>query len=116
MNDKELEKIASDVAKSADQFKHDLDASLKQDPAVDAATREAAVKEADTLKEEAEKLASTIDDDKPASGEASKLVQHAAAIKSAGAGRTLSPAAKTSWGQVEDGLAKIAQEFGLPAR
>ena len=116
MNDKEVEKTASDVAKSADQFKHDLDASLKADQTVSAATREGAVKEADTLKESAEKLASTLDDDKPATGEARTLLQHAAAMKSAAAGRTLSAAAKTSWGEVEDGLAKIAQAFGLPAR
>lgn len=116
MNDKEVEKTASDVAKSADQFKHDLDASLKADQTVSAATREGAVKEADTLKESAEKLASTLDDDKPATGEARTLLQHAAAMRSAAAGRTLSAAAKTSWGEVEDGLAKIAQAFGLPAR
>ena len=115
MNDKELKKTAEDVAKSADQFKHNLDASLKEQT-VDTATREAAVKEADTLKEAAEKLESTIDDDKPASGEARTLLQHAAAMRTAAAGRTLSAAAKTSWSEVEDGLAKIAQAFGVPAR
>jgi len=115
MNDKELEKTAADVAKSAEQFKHDLDASLKEQN-VDTAAREAAVKEADTLKEAAEKLEDTLDDEKPASGEAKTLLQHAAAMRTAAAGRTLSAAAKTSWGAVEDGLAKIAQAFGVPAR
>ena len=115
MNDKELEKTAEEVAKSAEQFKHDLDASLKEQN-VDTATREGAVKEADTLKESAEKLKSTIDDDKPASGEARTLLQHAAAMRTAAAGRTLSAAAKTSWGEVEAGLVKIAQAFGVPAR
>ncbi len=115
MNDKELKKTAGEVAKSAEQFKHDLDASLKAQN-VDTATRETAVKEADALKEAAEKLEDTIDDEKPASGEARTLLEHAAAMRTAAAGRTLSAAAKTSWGAVEDGLVKIVQAFGLPPR
>ena len=41
MNDGELKKAAEDVAKSADQFKKDLDSSLKTDKTIDVATREA---------------------------------------------------------------------------
>lgn len=112
-NDNEVKKTADDVAKSAEEFKKNLDSSLKADKTVDKATREAALKEADSLKQDAKNLASTIGDGKPASGEAQALVQHAAAIKAAGAGRKLSPAALTAWGTVEGGLAKLALAFGI---
>jgi len=115
-NDSEVKKAASDLAKTADQFKKNLDSSLKQDKTVDKATREAAVKGADSFKQDAQKLASTIGDGKPASGEAAALLQHAGAMRTAAAGRTLSPAAQTAWGEVEGNLAKIAQAFSLPAR
>lgn len=114
MNDNEVRRAADDVATNADRFKKELDSSLKQDKAIDKTTRETAVKDADSLKKDAERLASTVGDGKPASGEAQALLQHAATIR--GAGRTLSPATQTAWGSVESSLAKVAQAFGLPAR
>lgn len=77
---------------------------------------EASVKAADGLKEDAKKLASTVGDSKPASGEAQALLRNASAIRAAASGRALSPAAQTAWGSVESSLDKIAQAFGLPAR
>ena len=66
---------------------------------VDTATREAAVKAGGHPERGRRRnWRSTIDDDKPASGEARTLLQHAAAMRTAAAGRTLSAAAKTSWG------------------
>jgi hypothetical protein len=115
-NDAEVRKAANDVSKEADQFKKGLDSSLKADKTVDKATRESAVKEADTLKQDAHRLASTIGDGKPASGEAQALLQRAAAIRTAAQSRTLSPAAQAAWSSVETGLTKVAQAFGLPAR
>lgn len=116
MNDSEVKKAAEAVAKSADQFKKDLDSSLKKDKAVDKATRETAVKEADGLKQDAQKLASLVGDGRPASGEAKALLDSASRIRAAGSGRALSPAAQTAWGAVEDGLDKVALAFALPAR
>jgi hypothetical protein len=116
LNDNEVKKAADDLAKSADRFKKDLDSSLKKDKTIDKATRDAAVKEADSLKQDAQRLASTIGDSKPASGEAQALLQRASAIRTAGAGRPLSPGAQTAWGSVESGLDKVGQAFGLLAR
>ena len=116
LNDREVRKAADDVAKSADRFRKDLDSSLKNDKTVDKAAREAAVREADALKKDAQELASVIGDERPASGEAKALINRAAAIRAASAGRGLSPAAQTAWGSVESGLDKVAQAFGMPAR
>ena len=116
MNDGELKKAAEDVAKSADQFKKDLDSSLKTDKTIDVATREASVKEADGVKQDAKKLASAVGDGKPASGEAKALLDSAARMRASTSGRPLSPAAQTAWESVEGGLGKVAFAFGLPAR
>ena len=83
------------------------------DKAIDKATRESAVEEAEGLKQDAQKLASLVDDEKPASGEAQALLQRAARIQAAASGRTLPPAAQTAWGAVESGLDKVAQAFGM---
>ncbi len=113
LNDDEVKKAAEEVAESADRFKDELDASLKNDTTIPQATREAAVKEVDELKKDAERLASMVDDDKPASGEAQALLQRAKALRTASSGRALSPAAKTAWGSVEGGLEKVGQAFNV---
>lgn len=113
LNDDEVKKAAKDVAESADRFKNELDASLKKDKTIKQATREAAVREVDELKKDAERLASTVGDDKPASGEAQALLQRAKALRTASSGRALSPAAQTAWGSVEGGLEKVGQAFNV---
>jgi hypothetical protein len=117
-NDGEVEKVASELAKNADQFKKDLESALKIDTTIDQPTKDAAVQEVNGLKQDAEKLASTVDDGKPASGEARAVLDRAARIRGAAAssGRALSPAAQTAWGSVETGLQKVAVAFDLPAR
>ena len=79
LNDAEVKKAVEDIGKGADQFKKELDSSLKKDKTVDAATRAAAVKAADGLKEDAKRLASAVGAGRPASGEAQALVQRATA-------------------------------------
>ena len=116
MNDREVLKAADDVAKTADRFKKELDSSLKNNKAIDKATRETAIREADALRHDAQKLTSTLGDGKPASGEAQALLMRAAAIRSAGSGQGLSPSAQTAWSAVESGLDKVAQAFALSAR
>jgi hypothetical protein len=115
-NDREVAKAADDLSKSADRFKNGLDSSLKNDKTIDKATREAAVKEADALKQGAKRLASLVGDGRPASGEAKALLDHVSKIKGASAGRTLSPAAQTAWRSVETSLDKVAQAFSLPGQ
>ena len=116
INDGELRKSLDDIAKGADRFKKELDSSLKMDKTIDKTTREAAVKEADVLKEDAKKLASLVGDGRPASGEAKALLQNAAGVRSAMSSRTLSSSAQTAWGSVESGLDKVSQAFGIPKR
>ena len=116
MNDAEVRKVADEVAKGADLFRKELDSSLKKDATVQKSAREAAVKEADDLKKDAEKLASTVGDGRPASGEAQALLQRAGALRTASSGRALSAAAQTAWGSVEGGLDKLGQAFSLPVR
>jgi hypothetical protein len=115
-NDRELGKIAADLAKSADQFKVDLESALKTDTTIDQPTKDSTVHEVKGLKEDAEKLASTLDDGRPASGEAKAVLARAAKIRTAASGRTLSAAAQTAWTSVETGLEKVAKAFDLPAR
>jgi hypothetical protein len=116
LNDREVEKAADDLAKGADTYRKELDSALKKDKTVDAAARAAAVSEAAGLKDDAKRVASLVGDGRPASGEAQALLQRAARVRAASGGRTLSPAAQTAWGSVENGLDKVAQAFGLPAR
>lgn len=116
MNDGEVRKAADDLAKSADRLKNELESSLKKDKTIDEATREAAIREVDGLKHDAEKLDSTIGDDKPASGEAQAVLTRAAAIQGAAWGRALSPAAKSTWDAAGGSIDKIALAFGLPRK
>jgi hypothetical protein len=112
LSDHEVKTAAEAVASHADRYKEELDDSLKKDLTVDKAAREASVDAAEGLKKAAEKLASRIGDEEPASGEALALQQHAAAIRTA-AKRPLSPAGQTAWSAVETDLAKIVQAFNL---
>ena len=116
LNDAEVKKASEALAKSADTFKKELDSSLKKDNTVDKATREAAVKEAAGLKEDAQKVGSLVGDGRPASGEAQALLQRAGTVKAAMSGRTLSPAAQSAWRTFESGLGKVAQAFGMPTQ
>jgi hypothetical protein len=116
LNDREVEKAANDLSKAADKFKKDLDSSLKNDKTIDQATREAAIDEADGLKEDAKTLASVVSGGRPSSGEATALLSRAAKLRGASSARTLSPAAQTAWRDVETGLDKVALAYGIASR
>jgi hypothetical protein len=114
ISDGELAAAAVAVEKSADQFRKDLDSSLKKDKSIAEPTRKAAVMEADAIKKGAKSLADVIGDQKPASGEAKALLDMASKLQKASSGWPLSPAAQASWRGVQEGLTKITQAFGLP--
>ena len=118
LSDREVEKVASELAESADQFKKDLESALKTDTTIAQPSKDAAVQEVNGLREDAEKLASTVGDGRPASGEAKAVLDRAAKIRGAAvsSGRALSPTAQTAWGSVESGLQKVAVAFDLPAQ
>jgi hypothetical protein len=116
INDRELRQAADNVAKNADRFKKELDSALKKDKSIDKATRDAAVSEAEALKQDAKTLSSRIGEGKPASGEARQVVERAAKIGAAAAAKPLSPAAQSAWSAVGSSLDTVAQGFGLPPR
>jgi hypothetical protein len=115
MNDGEVRRVADTIADDADRFKKELDSFLRRDVTVDRTTCEAAVQSAEDFKRFAERLASTIGDGRPASGEASAMVQRVAALRRTAAGSRLSPAAKQAWGAVEGNRSKVLQAFQLAA-
>jgi hypothetical protein len=115
-NDREVKVVATQVAKDADHFKKELDASLEHDTSLDKPTREAALRGVEDLKADAKRLGSLAGDGRPASGEAKALLERAAAIRAAIGGRTLSPPARTAWAQIETSLDKVALAFDLPAQ
>jgi hypothetical protein len=114
LNDREVAKVADDLARSTDRFKKDFEKSLKSDPSVDAAARNAAVDQVNGLKEDAKRLESAIGDGRPSSAEAQAVLDRAARIRTAASGRTLSAAAQTAWSSVHNGVANVAQAFNLP--
>ena len=116
MNDREVKMAAEDLSKTADQFKKDLDATLKADKSIDAATRQGQLNEIEQFKREAKALASVVGDGRPASGEAKAVLERMAKLRALSAGRTLSATAQTSWQSVESGLTKVAAAFAMPAR
>jgi hypothetical protein len=116
MNDRETAGAAKAMAKAADTYRKSLDQALKADKTVAPASRQAAVGEAETLKKEAETLASRVNDGKPATGEATQLLEHARRIDSAAASLPLGPNVKRDWDAVMKPLETIAQSFGVTAR
>jgi hypothetical protein len=114
VGDHEIAAAASKTADAADQFRKQLDASLKLDKTFSLAEREAAVAEANGLKKDADALADRLRDSKPSSGEATALIQRAQRIQSTAAKMPLSPNAKDAWMGVVAPLATIAQGFNMP--
>jgi hypothetical protein len=114
IGDHEIATAASKTADAADQFRKQLDASLKMDKTFSLADREAAVAEANGLKKDADQLADRLRDNKPSSGEATALLQRAQRIQETAAKLPLSPNAKSAWTGVVGPLATIAQGFNMP--
>jgi hypothetical protein len=115
LNDRELAESAKEIAEAADQLKKELRTTLEKDKSIDKATREAAVGEVESLKQDAKALASRLGDGKPASGEARQLLQHLAAVRSASSGRPLSATGQDALKVMRTAAEKLAQGFGMPA-
>ena len=99
------------MADAADQFRKRLDDSLKLETHIPQASREAAVAEANGLKKDADALADRLKDHKPASGEATALLQRAAQIQKTAATLSLPSSAMDAWKAVLPPLATIAQRL-----
>jgi hypothetical protein len=116
MNDREVERAADQLAEHADLLKKDLSASLKVVPTNDLATRDDAITNADALKIEAEILADTVGDGKPASGELQAVLARARVLRAAAAAYAGAPAAKRAWEMIEADLDTLGQAFEIPVR
>jgi hypothetical protein len=82
IGDGEVAETAELLSKSASQLKKSLDADLKKNPAVDKATRDEIVREADDWSKEAKALRSRVKDGKPSSGEAQQVLSRASRLQS----------------------------------
>lgn len=114
IGDQQVVAAASQTASAAGQFRKQLDAALKQDKTFSLANRQAAVAEAEALKKDADVLADRLKDNKPASGEATQLLERAQKIQAAAASLPLTPNAKAAWASVVRPLTTIAQGFNIP--
>ena len=113
IGDHEVADAASKMADAADQFRKRLDDALKLETHIPQASREAAVAEANGLKKDADELAERLNDHKPASGEATALLQRAGRIESTAMKLSLPSSATDAWKSVLPPLATIAHGFNL---
>jgi hypothetical protein len=113
-NDPEVKKAAELVGAGADRLKSVLDTALKADKTIDKPTREAALKDVESLKNAAKTLASRIGDSQPASADAKALLDRMAAAQTAAA-RSSAPAVQTAVGGMRASATTIAQAFGISA-
>lgn len=110
INDAELEQAAEIVAKQAETFRKGVkDAYSKEEKGA----LETVQADADAVSDAARKLASKIDDEKPATGEAANLVRSVAAVEKDVAGRTLPATATAAWTEISKAMNKINQSFGV---
>jgi hypothetical protein len=110
INDAELEQAAELVAKQAETFRKGVkDAYSKEEKGA----LETVQADADAVSDAARKLASKIDDEKPATGEAANLARSVAAVEKDVAGRTLPAAATAAWAEISKAMNKINQSFGV---
>jgi hypothetical protein len=82
MGDREVAAAADDIARAAGDLKRSLNNDLKKDTTVSKAGREAIVHEADQLSKDAKTLRSRVNDSKPSSAEAERVMARAAKLRS----------------------------------
>ena len=116
LNDREVKKVVEELAKSADRYKA-WDISRRRCGRIRPSTRRQSRgrrrRSGRAPKHDANKLASVVDDGRPASGEAQAVLERASRVSAAASGFALSPAAQASWREVETGLDTVAKAFSL---
>ena len=113
IGDRELMTAADTLAKTADRLKKSVDNDLRTDVAVDRASREAAVLEAEELGKAAKALRDRVKDNKPSSAEAERLLAGAAKMQTFINGRRM-PSSSTVWVQAPAQLQTVASAYGAP--
>jgi hypothetical protein len=110
MGDGEVAEAAELLSKSASQLKKSLDADLKKNPAVDKATRDEIIKEADDWSKEAKALRSRVKDGKPSSGEAQQVLSRASRLQSFIKNNQV-PAAASTWAGLDGQVQALATAY-----
>lgn len=113
VGDRELVAAVDVVAKTADRLKKSIDDDLRTDVAVDRASRDAKVLEADQLSKAAKALGSRVKDSKPSSSEAERVLAGASKMQEFIHSRRM-PASTTVWVQAPTPLQTIAAAYAAP--
>ena len=113
IGDGEVAQTAELLSKSASQLKKSLDADLKKNPAVDKATRDEILQEADDWSKEAKALRSRVKDGKPSSGEAQQLLSRASRLQSFIKNNQV-PAAASAWSGLNGQVQALADAYNKP--
>lgn len=112
ISDKEVIAAADGVSRDADRLKKSVDAGLKQNTSVDKATREGIVREIDMVKKDAAALKSAVSDGKPASAQATQLLDRMTKVNDV-LGRTPVAAASPITAGMGTKAGLLAQAFGM---
>ena len=113
IGDGEVAGTAEQLSKSASQLKKSLDADLKKNPAVDKATRDEILQEADDWSKEAKALRSRVKDGKPSSGEAQQVLSRASRLQSFIKNNQV-PAAASAWAGLNGQVQALAAAYNKP--
>lgn len=112
VSDKEVVAAADGLARDADRLKKAVDSGLKGNKSVDKAAREAAVRDLDGLKREAQALKSAVSGGKPASAQATQLLNHVGKVNEF-LGATPVAAATPIMGVLGGKASILSQAFGM---
>jgi hypothetical protein len=110
MGDGEVAETADQLSKSASQLKKSLDADLKKNPAIDKATRDEIIQEADDWSKEAKALKSRVKDGKPSSGEAQQVLSRASRLQSFIRNNQV-PSAASAWTGIDGQVQALATAY-----
>jgi Skp family chaperone for outer membrane proteins len=111
IGDRELSEAIGEVADTAGRLKKSLDNELKRDKAIDKATRETVVAEADQLARDAKTLRNRVKDGNPSSAEADQLLAGAAKMQSI-IEKHQAPASASLWTNANEPLQTLAHAYG----
>ena len=114
LGDREVSQSVKALESSAQQLKRSLDSDLKKDPAVDKASREGIVDEADQLSKDAKALRERVNDGKPSSAEADQVLARAARLQTFIKGHQV-PAASGAWHGVASQLEIVSAAYRVPS-
>jgi hypothetical protein len=114
ISDKEVIAAAESLSRDADRLKKAVDSGLKQNKAIDKATRTGIVGQIDMVRKDAAALKSAVGGGKPASAQATQLLGRLSKINDF-LGTTPVAAASPITGAMGARAGTIAQAFGMPS-